>query len=89
MAKQTKYHIGIEIDKLTNSNYMGHIKEPDGIDFVVDPTPLTATDRKMISAIIAYYKATGRKMSLKKLVPPKRDGQKIHTHSLPAMARAV
>jgi hypothetical protein len=45
---------------------MGYIKEPAGIDFVVDPTPLTAADRKKISEIIAYYKATVRKMPLKK-----------------------
>lgn len=45
---------------------MGYIKEPAGIDFVVDPTPLTAADRKKISAIIAYYKATGKKMPLQK-----------------------
>ncbi len=45
---------------------MGHIKEPAGIDFVVDPTPLTSEDRKHISEIIAYYKATGKKMPLQK-----------------------
>ena len=45
---------------------MGYIKEPTGIDFVVDPTPLTAEDRKKISEIIAYYKATGKKMPLQK-----------------------
>ena len=45
---------------------MGHIKEPVGVDFIVDPTPLTAEDRKMISEIIAYYKATGKKMPLQK-----------------------
>jgi hypothetical protein len=45
---------------------MGHIKEPEGVDFVVDSTPLTAEDRKKISEIIAYYKATGRKMPLSK-----------------------
>lgn len=45
---------------------MGHIKEPASIDFVVDPTPLTAEDRKQISDIIAYYKATGKKMILQK-----------------------
>ena len=45
---------------------MGYIKEPAGVDFVVDPTPLTAVDRKKISEIIAYYKATGkRKLSQK------------------------
>ena len=45
---------------------MGHIKEPVGIDFTVDPTPLTAEDRKKISEVIAYYKATGQKMPLTK-----------------------
>ncbi len=45
---------------------MGYIKEPAGIDFVVDPTPLTAADRKKISEIIAYYKATGKKIPLQK-----------------------
>ena len=45
---------------------MAHIKEPDGIDFVVDPTPLTDSERKRISEIIAYYKATGRKPGVKK-----------------------
>lgn len=45
---------------------MGYIKEPVGVDFVVDPTPLTAAERKKISEIIAYYKATGKKMPLQK-----------------------
>ena len=45
---------------------MGHIKEPKGIDFAIDPTPLTMEERKQISEIIAYYKATGRKKSLRK-----------------------
>lgn len=45
---------------------MGYIKEPVGVDFFVDPKPLTAADRKRISEIIAYYKATGRKMPVQK-----------------------
>lgn len=45
---------------------MGHIKEPEGINFVVDPTPLTLEDRKKISEIIAFYKRTGRKMPMQK-----------------------
>lgn len=45
---------------------MGYIKEPAGIDFVVESTPLTTEDRKKISEIIAHYKATGRKMKLAK-----------------------
>ena len=51
---------------------MGYIKEPAGIDFVVDPTPLTTADRKRISEIIAYYKATGKKMPLQKSVTKTR-----------------
>ncbi len=47
---------------------MGYIKEPLDVDFVVDPTPLPNEERKRISEIIAYYKATGRKMPLKKPV---------------------
>lgn len=47
---------------------MGHIKEPKGIDFVVDPTPLTDLDKKKISEIIAYYKTTGRKKTFHKRV---------------------
>lgn len=47
---------------------MGYIKEPAGIDFIVDPTPLTTEDRKKISEIIAFYKATGKKMPLAKSV---------------------
>lgn len=48
---------------------MGYIKEPAGIDFVVDPTPLTAEDRKKISEHIAFYKRTGKKMSVEKSTP--------------------
>jgi len=40
---------------------MGHIKEPAGVDFVVDSTPLTKADKMRISEVIAYYKATGKK----------------------------
>ena len=120
MEKQTKYHLGIEIDKLTNSilniisgdsfptdvhpinkadlkntimkngwffNWANEYKlkdrqvfkltirnNPEIVQgllsisdyFVVDSTPLTTEDRKKISEIIAYYKATGRKMPLSK-----------------------
>ncbi len=45
---------------------MGYIKEPAGVDFVVGPTLLTTADRKKISEIITYYKATGKKTSLQK-----------------------
>ncbi len=41
---------------------MGHIKEPEGVDFIVDSTPLTTEDKKRITEIIAHYKVTGEKM---------------------------
>lgn len=41
---------------------MGHIKEPNGVDFFVDPTPLTTEDRQQISQQITYYKQTGKKL---------------------------
>lgn len=40
---------------------MGYIKEPKGVDWVVDPKPLTDKDRQIISEAIRYYKNTGRK----------------------------
>ena len=88
MAKQSKYHLAVEIDKLTNSisnvisgdsfptnlnqKTMGYIKEPSGIDFVVDPTSLTVADKKKISEIIAYYKTTGKKMPFSKTTKKQR-----------------
>ena len=51
---------------------MAHIKEPAGVDFVVDSTPLTEKDRKRISEIISYYKTTGKKKPLEKTTTKKR-----------------
>jgi alpha-galactosidase len=39
---------------------MGYIKEPKGVDFVIEPIPLTPEDKQMISKAIALYKATGK-----------------------------
>jgi hypothetical protein len=39
---------------------MGYIKEPKGVDFVVEPHVLTDEDQKIMSKIIADYKATGK-----------------------------
>ncbi len=38
---------------------MGLIREPKGVDFFVDPTPLTDKEKARISEIIALYKKTG------------------------------
>lgn len=39
---------------------MGLIREPKGVDFIVEPSILTDKDRKIISQIIANYKKTGK-----------------------------
>jgi hypothetical protein len=39
---------------------MGYIREPKGVDFVVEPHVLTDEDQKIMSKIIADYKATGK-----------------------------
>jgi hypothetical protein len=39
---------------------MGYIREPKGVDFVVEPHVLTDEDQKVMSKIIADYKATGK-----------------------------
>ena len=51
---------------------MGYIKEPVGVDFIVDPTPLTSTDKQQISKVIAYFKATGKKLVLPKITTAKK-----------------
>jgi hypothetical protein len=36
---------------------MGHIKEPKGVDFIIQSKPLTDEDRAAISEYIRNYKA--------------------------------
>lgn len=47
---------------------MGIVREPEGIDFIVDSRPLSEIEEKQISDIIAHYKKTGeiKKIPLKK-----------------------
>ena len=54
---------------------MGYIREPEGIDFFVDPKPLTEKEKNEISKIIAYYRTTGRKKKI--LISP---DHKLHSH---------
>jgi hypothetical protein len=53
---------------------MGLIREPEGVDFVVDPRPLKAWEKGQISEIIAHYKKTGE---IKKLMTPKHMKEKL------------
>jgi hypothetical protein len=52
---------------------MGHIKEPDGVDFVIRSRPLTKKEEVAISEYILAYKA---KHSRKQL-PIKRTGRTV------------
>ncbi|MDP2059324.1 MAG: hypothetical protein U0945_12770 [Flavobacterium sp.] len=45
---------------------MGHIKEPKGIDFIIQSEPLTDKDRKEISKFIADYKAKNKSKRTRK-----------------------
>ncbi|WP_169818758.1 hypothetical protein [Niabella ginsenosidivorans] len=47
---------------------MGYIKEPKGVDFIIQSRPLTDKDKQEISRHIAGYKA---KHSKKQTVKPK------------------
>ncbi|MCW3789751.1 hypothetical protein [Plebeiibacterium sediminum] len=49
---------------------MGCLREPEGIDFVVDSRPLKDWERKQISDIISHYKKTGE---IKKASPTKKN----------------
>ena len=46
---------------------MEYVREPEEVDFFVDPKPLSEKERKEISDIIAYYKLTGRKRKITSL----------------------
>lgn len=47
---------------------MGIIREPNGVDFIVDSRELKDFEKKQISDIISHYKKTGeiKKVSIKK-----------------------
>lgn len=43
---------------------MAYVREPEGVDFIVAPTVLTASDRAEISAFIANYKKSEATISV-------------------------
>ena len=58
---------------------MGYIKEPKGIDLIVEPSVLTEMDKIRIGNIVANYKSTGKiPPSIKQEKKPSR----LLTHSL-------
>ncbi|MEO5650664.1 MAG: hypothetical protein ABIR03_12170 [Ginsengibacter sp.] len=47
---------------------MGYIKEPEGVDFIIQSKPLTDKERKEISKFIQDYKAkSADRKSVKKI----------------------
>ncbi|GGI29368.1 hypothetical protein [Pedobacter mendelii] len=47
---------------------MGFIREPKGVDFIIQSDPLTEKERKEISQFISDYKSKKSKSTSKKLV---------------------
>ena len=45
---------------------MGHIKEPNGVDFIINGKPLTDKERKAISEFIKADKAAIAKQQIRK-----------------------
>ena len=46
---------------------MGFIREPKGVDFIIQSDPLTEKERKEISQFITDYKSKKSKTELKKV----------------------
>ncbi len=44
---------------------MGHIKEPKGVNLIIESEPLTDKARKEISAFISRYKLSTKKRKVK------------------------
>ena len=55
---------------------MGYIREPKGVDFMVEPHVLTDEDQKIMSKIIADYKATGKIKRAPRLKKTRSTGKK-------------
>ena len=47
---------------------MGHIKEPDGVDFVINSRPLTKDEEIAISNYIRAYKAKNSRKKYRKKI---------------------
>jgi gluconate kinase len=58
---------------------MGHIKEPDGVDFIIESKPLTDDDRKAISDFIRKDK--------EKLLAKRKAVKRVASEQLKKQAR--
>ena len=62
MRKPNIYKLDFEVDNL---NTMGFIREPEGVDFVIQSKPLTEKQEKELSEFIAKRKLEIKKTSKK------------------------
>ena len=60
---------------------MGHIKEPDGVDFVINSRPLTREEEIAISEYIKSYKA---KHSTKPTITKPTNKKRKNSSKIPA-----
>lgn len=54
---------------------MGYIKEPKGVDFIIQSEPLTDKTRQEISEFIRNYKLKAARKSPKKTITAKKNKQ--------------
>lgn len=54
------------LKNILRHNKMAHIKEPEGIDFLIQSPPLTEQERKEISDLIKRMKTKTRKSTIRK-----------------------
>ena len=57
---------------ILKANKMGHIKEPDGVDFIINGKPLTIKESLAISEFIKADKQKIAKQKLRKMQTDKR-----------------
>jgi hypothetical protein len=69
VKKRKKVLLSFEIDSLTNSivnKAMGLIKEPEGVDFIINSRPLTKKEQEALSKFIREDKVKRVRLLAKK-----------------------
>ena len=62
------------LKNILKHNKMAHIKEPEGVDFIIQSPPLTDKERKEISELIKRMKA---KTPIKKILKKRRTKKEL------------
>jgi len=70
----TQYQQKDLLKNILKRNNMAHIKEPEGIDFIIKSPPLTDKERKEISELIKKIK--GKRKNKRKKTSTKRNTNK-------------